>query len=232
MLKRWRVEWRRSKWLLLSPTLLLHLNFHSLPSSSQSEVKVRHCLIHTYKTTRSPTLTPDFSPTISEHSNGWSTSLSGDTQIWSEQDENQSRPPCRRRWKTHRFRLISNSLFLAQPPSTTANYWDDVCKIWPACPHKWQQIWTIYASGIRKQEANEVIKWQRVSIRLQHSRPRADQIWLLSFFPSLFADKSTHKAEAPESFQQCQKNLKMTFAQSFSRNILSGKLSAGYKWHI
>lgn len=34
--------------------------------------------------------------------------------------------------------------------------------------------------------------------------PRADQIWLLSFFPSLFADKSTCKAEAPESFQRCQ----------------------------
>lgn len=41
------VEWRCSKWLVLSCTLPLHLNVHSLPSSSQREAKVRHCLAHT-----------------------------------------------------------------------------------------------------------------------------------------------------------------------------------------
>lgn len=61
ILKRWIVGRRCSKWLILSCTLPLHLNFHSLSSSSQSEAKVRYCLAHTYKTSRFTTLTPDFS---------------------------------------------------------------------------------------------------------------------------------------------------------------------------
>lgn len=48
------------------------------------------------------------------------------------------------------FSLISHSLLLEQPLSITANYWGGVCKTWWACPHKWQQMQTIYRAGKRK----------------------------------------------------------------------------------
>lgn len=189
--KTWRVEWKCSKWLVLSCSLLLNFNFHSLPSSSQSEAKVRHCLAHTYKTSRFPTLTNDCSP----HHLWTQPGLINKPQLGHTnliRARGKSKPvTVQRTMKNRNFWLISHSLFLAQPLSITANYWDDVWKTWWACPHKWQQIQTIYRSGNRKQEASQI---KSSTDSVSQAAPRlwgADQIWmLLSFFPMLIANNA------------------------------------------
>lgn len=181
-----------SKWLVLSCSLLLHLHFHSLPSSSQSEAKVRHCLAHTYKTSRSPTLTPECSRHL--WTQPW---LINKPQLGPKnliRAREKSNPVTMQRTMEDRnFRLIYHSLLLAQPLSITANYWDDVCKTWWACPHKWRQIHTVYRAGNRRQEASQM-KPSTDSASRSGSITRlqvSDQIrTLLSFSPPLLANNA------------------------------------------
>lgn len=184
------VEWKCSKWLVLSCTLLLHFNFHSLPSSSaQSEAKVRHCLAHTYM--RFPP-TPLTAPHLWTQPGLINNPQLGPTNLI--RARGKSKPiTVQRTTEDIHFRLISHSLFLAQPLSITENYWDDVCKTWWACPHKWQQTQTIYRSGNRKQEAPQMKSSTDSMLRSGCTTclRGADQIWmLLSFFPMLFANNA------------------------------------------